>query len=217
MVDKSGSKTAERAAMNEHPPEPSQWPAFWFEPWRWADAGWTAGYGATATVAHLSARRLLLAGWSDAFGLAHCWNGPGDARWLQLLSAAPSVLRDAAAVLGWIVVVRSPGGMAHARDAMRDRFCMRALRYRDVDGFEARIAWGPGGAPEARECGLHLLRLMAESHWPDIAPRLAMMRGPGALSSVPQVTIRRIAVARCLALWLAVIRWLQEAGQADSS
>src|SRR6202158_2593839 len=154
------------------------WPRFWFEPWRWADPGWHRRYGVPLASPGLPAARLLCTGWTGAFGLEREWQRPADRLWLQLLGIAPLALRDLAAVLGWIAILRAPGGMAHVRGAERDPLLRCALRYRDVNCTEARIGGSPDGGYVASESGLRMLRLAAEAHWPDIASRLAMMRAP---------------------------------------
>jgi hypothetical protein len=151
---------------------------------------------------------LLCAGWTGAFGLEREWRRPGDRRWLQLLGIAPLALRDLAAVLGWIAILRAPGGMAHVRGAERDPLLQCALRYRDVNSVDACIAGSLDAACDARESGLHLLRLAAEAQWPDIAPRLAMMRAPDASHQGCRVAIARIDAGLCLTLGLAAARRL---------
>jgi hypothetical protein len=129
-----------------------------------------------------------------------------DQRWLQLLGVAPVALRDLAAVLGWIAILRAPGGMAHVRGAERDPLLRCAFRYRDVNCIEARIGQSRDVAYDARESGLHLLRLVAEAQWPDIAARLAMMRAPDAPHPECRLAIVRIDAGLCLTLGLAASR-----------
>jgi hypothetical protein len=185
-----------------------EWPRFWFEPWRWADPGWHRRYGVPLASPGLPAARLLCAGWTGAFGLEREWRPPADRRWLQLLGIAPLALRDLAAVLGWIAVLRAPGGMAQVRGAERDPLLRCALRYRDVNCIEARIGGSRDAACDARESGLHLLRLAAEAQWPDIAPRLGMMRAPDAAHQECRLAIARIDAGLCVALGLAAARRL---------
>ena len=186
-----------------------EWPRFWFEPWRWADPGWHRRYGAPLAPAHLPAARMLFGGWIGSFGLEREWRSPADRRWLQLLSLAPPALREAAAVLGWIAMLRAPGGMALLRGAERDPLLRCALRYRDVNCVEAHIAESQGAAYDAHACGVYLLRSAAEAQWPDVARRLAMMLAPGAAhDGEAPLAIARIDVARSLTLGLAAARRL---------
>jgi hypothetical protein len=187
-----------------------EWPGFWFEPWRWADSGWFPRYGAPFVPVGLDATRLAFGGWIGAFGLEREWRLPADRRWLQLLGVAPATLRELAAVLGWIAMLRAPGGLAlaHARGADRDQLWRCAFRYRDVNWIEARIGESRDIAYDAHAHGLRFLRLAADTQWPDIARRLAMMLAPGAAHAEGPLTDTRIDAGRCLTLALAVARRL---------
>ncbi|CAN7413887.1 hypothetical protein LJR230_002532 [Trinickia sp. LjRoot230] len=187
------------------------WPTFWLEPWRWADPAWHRQYGVLANVTDRHAQRLLFAGWFDAFGLSSSWAQPADRRWQQLLAASPTALQDAAALMGWLAIVRAPGGIAQTRGHRDDRRLARALRYRDVNCFDAQFAAPAGQCADARACGLDLLQRMALADWRDVAGRIAMMAPPRASAASACVAFERIDVARCLSVWLAATRWLSAA------
>lgn len=187
------------------------WPAFWFEPWRWADPAWHRHYGAPANVTDRHAQRLLFAGWLDAFGLSSSWAQPADKRWQQLLAVSPAALQDAAALMGWLAIVRAPGGIAQTRGRGDDHRLARALRYRDVNCIDARFVAPAGRGADARACGIDLLQQMALADWREVAGRIAMMGSPRAPAASACVVFERIDVARCLSVWLAATRWLSGA------
>lgn len=187
---------------------------FWLEPWHWADCAWHRQYGAPACAANVYAERLLFGGWAAAFGLQTLWKAPRDPRWTCLLSVAPQTLRDAAAMLGWVGIVRAPGGAMLLRNVGHDRLLRRALRYRDVNCIEATIGL-EGHEPSPQAFGLRMLQRMAEADWPEVGPRIAMMLPPGAHSGRSALRVHHLAVARCLTIWIAAARWLSGSGCAE--
>jgi hypothetical protein len=195
------------------------WHRFWFEPWHWADDTWHRRYGAPAPApapGHIEnpyARRLLFGGWASAFDLPMQWSEPSDARWTHLLAIEPRMLREAAAMLGWVGMLRAPGGVTLLHDAHDDRLLRRALRYRDINCIETTIDLHVRPALSPHACGLNMLRCMAETGWPEIASRIAMMLPPELPSSTCALHIHRIDVARCLTLWGAAARWLSDGAQ----
>jgi hypothetical protein len=195
----------------------SEWRDFWFEPWRWADPGWQRFYGASQLPVRCEAERLAFAGWIDTFGLEREWRHPEDARWLQLCELEPEALRTLATVLGWIAILRAPGGWPHALGVKVDSVLRWAFLYRDVNWIEIR-AVDPGmAAYDAQASGLQLLLAAAKSQWPDIGRRLAMMLAPTAIPGDGALNIVRIDGARCLTLSLAVARRLAVAECADAA
>jgi len=198
---------AKGKAMTE--PLVDGWPAFWFAPWRWAHADWRLRYGASAALfaGGTARQRLLLRGWIDTFQLGRQWAPPADLRWFEALAAPPAMMLDAAAVLGWIALVRA-GGIKEASTPYERRL-LCALRYRDVNCIDACLGPYGGAQWDATTCGLDLLLAMAEADWPDVAARVAMMRAPQPRPADASLIVRRLDAARCVTLWLAVLRWLR--------
>jgi hypothetical protein len=167
---------------------------------------WHRRYGEIQIPVHVSAARVLFGGWIGAFELEREWRSPVDPRWLQLVSLGPVALREAAAVLGWIAMLRQPGGIAQVRGAESDARVRCALRYRDVNCVQAHV----GESRDAYDVcanGLLLLHRAAQMQWPDIARRLAMMLAPASQEDHDAaLTIARIDVARCLSVALAAVR-----------
>lgn len=184
------------------------WPAFWFAPWRWAHADWHQRYGASVArpAGGTAGQRLLFRGWIDTFQLGRQWMQPADLRWFNALAAPPDIMRDAAAVLGWVALVRA-GAIKHA-GTTAERLLLHALRYRQVNCIDARLSPRGGAQWDATACGLELLHAMAEADWPDVAARIAMMRATQSQPANACLVVERLDVARCVTLWLAVLRWL---------
>jgi hypothetical protein len=202
-----GDALARSEAMSGPPDD--GWPAFWCSPWRWAHADWHRRYGASAAVppAGVAGQRLLFRGWIDAFELGRCWSPPGDMRWFEAFAAPPPMMVEAAAVFGWIALVRA-GGVQDVGRAAQPRLSI-ALRYRDVSCIDARLVPSGGAQWDATVCGLKVLSAMAEAAWPDVAARVAMMRAPQRLATDAWLVIERIDVTLCVTLWLAVLRRLR--------
>ncbi len=186
------------------------WPAFWFAPWRWAHADWHQRYVPSAAIASaggMDGHRLLFRGWIDTFELGRDWAPPADVRWFDALGAPPEMMLDAAAVLGWVALVRA-GGIREV-GVHAERRLSRALRYREVNCVDARLVASGGAQWDATACGLDLLSAMAEASWPDMAARVAMMRAPQRGAADACLVVNRIDVALCVTLWLAILRWLR--------
>lgn len=185
------------------------WPAFWFAPWRWAHADWHRRYGVPAALqpAGLAEQRLLFRGWIDTFALRHHWAPPTDNRWFEALAAPQGMMLDAAAILGWIGLVRA-GGVKDMGSAA-DRRLSRALRYREVSCMDTCFVPSDSGRWDATASGLDVLLAMAEAGWPDVAGRIAMMRAPQRRMADACVVVERVDVALCVTIWLAVLRWLR--------
>lgn len=181
------------------------WPAFWFAPWRWAHADWSERYGVSisSAPAGVMGQRLLFRGWIGTFGLDRYWAPPADARWLDALAAPSAMMREAAAVLGWIAIARAQGARL---PRAADPTLLRALRYREVSCVDVSLVSSGSAQRDAAGCGLLVLRSMAEAAWPDVAARVAMMQPPAADAGL---VVKRVDVARCLTLWLAALRWLR--------
>jgi hypothetical protein len=195
----------------------SEWRKFWFEPWRWADPGWHRLYAAAHLPVRCEAARLAFAGWIDTFRLEREWRQPEDARWLQLCGIEPEALRTVATVLGWIAILRAPGGWPHARGIEADPVLRWAFRYRDVNWIDIRAVDRGMAAYDAQASGLQLLLLAAKSQWPDIGRRLQMMPAPHAIAGDGALAVIRLDGARCLTLSLAVARRLAAGESADAA
>jgi hypothetical protein len=186
----------------------SEWRKFWFEPWRWAEAGWQRLYGVSELVAPCEGKRLAFAGWFDTFGLEREWREPQDIRWLQLCELEPHALRTVATMLGWIAMLRAPGGWSHSLGIEVDPVLRWAFLYRDVNWIEIRAVDRGMAAYDAQANGLQLLRLAANSQWPDIDRRLTMMLAPTAIPANRVLSFVSIDAVRCLTLSLALARRL---------
>ena len=200
-------------------PSNDEWPAFWFTPWRWAHADWRERYGASvaASSAGMPGQRLLFRGWIDAFGIGREWTPPADVRWFEALAVPRAMMLDAAAVLGWIVLVRA--GVMPEAGTVADPRLSRALRYREVSCAEVRLVSSGSEPSDATSCGLELLLAMAKDAWPDVAARVAMLRAPPQpqpRASDVCLVVKGIDAARCMTLWLAVLRWLRAGAGTDS-
>lgn len=128
-------------------------------------------------------------------------------RWFEAFAAPPPMMVEAAAVFGWIALVRA-GGVQDVGRAAQPRLSI-ALRYRDVSCIDARLVPSGGAQWDATVCGLKVLSAMAEAAWPDVAARVAMMRAPQRLATDAWLVIERIDVTLCVTLWLAVLRRLR--------